>query len=417
MTLPAWQSTVQLKMLLLDLISPLRAVSQKQVDDLTPNQWQALLVMVGQHRLGPLLRWQLGRAHAQLRIPVEVTTKLDRWHQKSAMRSLALRRELLVVHKVLQQANIAHIALKGAYLASHAYPDPALRPMRDLDILVPKHSLLDAYQALLNAGLTRVDPNHRELAAAALVNKHLPPLFSASSQISVELHGHLFDPPFDSLMDAEPDQDPSLWSRSIKARLANQELAFESPTDLLLHLIVHAVYDHQFNNGPLTLSDLAFLMNTHAIDWDNFWQIAGEHGLTKGCQLALHLTQRYWQVDSIRWGPHADDRSNQENAMNAAAQLMLCDTGASSYVKLNADLAIGKTAVRSPRILLQRFFPSKAHIAAMHPVSQSDKTVYLGYVLEWVRLLKKGYSAFLYARRNRHLQHEVKQLITLKQWL
>ena len=83
--------------------------------------------------------------------------------------------------------------------------------------------------------------------------------------------------------------------------LAGKSLPFESPTDLLLHLIVHAAHDHGFNNGPLLMSDIAFLLRRHAIDWPLFWCLAGQVRSTRACFLALRLTERYWGGQPVSW--------------------------------------------------------------------------------------------------------------------
>ena len=416
-TQPTAQRQSLLQFLLLDLISPNRAVTQAHIDALAEPDWQALLTMVGQHRLGPLLHWQLAQAHTALRLPPEITATLAAVYKQSAFRNLTLQRELLLVNKILNQASIPCIALKGAYLASYVYPHLALRPLRDLDILVQRASLLVAYQSLIAAGLARIDSYQGMPDAATLLKKHLPPLRSVSGQVTVELHGRLFDPSDDTALNVDLSDEPSFWERSTKAALAHQTIAYESPTDLLLHLVVHAVYEHHFNNGPLTLSDLAFLINTHAIDWPLFWDMARARGQTRGCRLLLKLTQRYWRVESISWEADCEDHSVSDAVLDIAAQLMLCDVHASSYVKLNAELASGKTSTRATRVVWRKIFPSKTYIAAAHPVSPANWTVYIGYWMEWRRLLTNWLAAFRYTRRKPHVQQDIRHMAAFKHWL
>ena len=124
--LPAALPLPVLKALLLDLIAPARTVQQTQVDALSDADWQVLMRMVREHRLGPLMHWQLGQAHASLQLPTEVVNRLAQGYKKGTLRSLTLQRELVLVNRILQEASIPSIALKGAYLAFHAYPQAAL---------------------------------------------------------------------------------------------------------------------------------------------------------------------------------------------------------------------------------------------------------------------------------------------------
>lgn len=50
---------LQLRLLLLDLISSVAVVEQSALDALSQAHWSQVMVMVQQHRLGPLLHWQL----------------------------------------------------------------------------------------------------------------------------------------------------------------------------------------------------------------------------------------------------------------------------------------------------------------------------------------------------------------------
>jgi hypothetical protein len=409
----------QLQLLLLDLLSPVRPLAQASIDVLAPPDWATLLDLAGQYRLGPLLHWQLARAHASLQLPSDVAAQLAGSHKRSTLRNLSLQRELLLLHRVLTQAGIPYVALKGAYLANHAYPQAALRPMRDLDILVPRALVLQAWQTLLDAGWLRIDLYQGTPDAAMLQNKHLPPLRSASGLAIVELHARLFDQNPDAPEPADLSESPAFWARRIKAAVAGQSLTFESPTDLLLHLIVHAVHEHQFNNGPLLLSDLAFLINTQPIDWPLFWQLAQKQGQTRGCLLALRLTQRYWDVPRISWTSELPQAAPAalEAALDMAAALMLRDLKASSYVNLHIELARSGSAGGKIQLVLRKLFPPRSRMAAAYPVTQHDWRLHFWYPVEWWRLLTLWLAAFWRSRGHSQVQQEVRQLVRLKQWI
>lgn len=408
----------QLQLLLLDLVAPARTVTQAQVDALSAADWQALLGMVRQHRLGPLLHWQLGRAHAHLTIAPEVKADLAASHKKATLRSLMLQREIVLLHQIFKKANIPYVALKGAFLAFHAYPQPALRPLRDVDILVPKDRTLEAYQVLLDGGLSRTvfGPGNPEAAMRAW--HHLPPLRAASGQITVELHSRLSDHERDGILQADPSDTTEFWDRCIEMPLANHAITFQSPTDLLLHLIEHAVYHHKFSNGPLLLSDLAYLVNTQKIDWKLLLDLANKGHQTRGCLLALKLTQRYWGVDSIVW-PNADTPklAMLEETSDTCSVLMLGDSSTHNYVGLNAEIhrAVGWPA--KIRVVLTKVFPPRTTIAAYYPVAPDSWRVYLWYPARWHHQLTRWLYGFLRLRQQQRLHAEVTQIAALEQWL
>ena len=202
--------------LLLDMLSTHRQIEVGAIVALELPDWEILLRMVSQHRLGPLLHWRLTRERSNLSVPEAVKAGLAASFKRATLHILAMQRELLLTHRILKKARIPHIALKGAFLAFNAYPNPALRPLRDLDILVPKDSVLHAYQVLQDGGLSRLAEHPGDPSAVAELYKHLPPLVSPSGQTCIELHLRLSNhPPHDKQADLA--DDPELWLRASSA--------------------------------------------------------------------------------------------------------------------------------------------------------------------------------------------------------
>nr|WP_319565125.1 nucleotidyltransferase family protein [uncultured Rhodoferax sp.] len=418
MNQPFQQHLSTLQLLLLDLTAPARTVTQAQVDTLSAQDWQTILKMARQHRLGPLLHWQMKQAHAHLTIPTECQAEWALSYKNATLRNLLLQRELLLVHQIFKNAAIPYVALKGAYLAYHAYPHPALRPMRDLDILVPKDQALKAYQILLDAGMSRIDAYQGTPELALSLHKHLPPLRSRSDQVNVELHSRLFHHESEGLPQPDLSDAPGFWNRISSAPIANQLISFEPPTELLLHMIVHAVYDHQFNNGPLLLSDLAFLLTTQAIDWPLFWSLAQQGQQTQGCLLALKLTQRYWGINHIEWPNAVTQKQVELDAPTDIAAFLMLREGADRR-DVNLHLEILKSTSKTGILfsLLRRLFPSKDMIAENYLVRRDSWYIYLWYLVNLRHLLLRRIPGFWRAQHQQHFQQEVKELAKLRQWL
>jgi hypothetical protein len=407
----------ELKHLLLDLIAPVRPVVQSQLDGLSPQDWGVLMGMVRQHRLGPLLDWQLAAAHTGLRLPQPVKVELVASRRQAALLSLRLQGELLRVHCILQRALIPHVALKGSFLAWHAYPEPGLRPLRDLDILVPGPQALAAYQSLIDGGLLRIEKCNGTPEAAAELNKHLPMLMSPSVQVPVELHVRLY-----AEYDGKPGRDwsnsPEFWQRCTPAVLAGKSLPFESPTDLLLHLIVHAVHDHGFNNGPLLMSDIAFLLRRQAIDWPLFWGLAGQVRSTRACLLALRLTERYWGGQPVNWPASALPPSPiDDTLLDTVALLTLRDAAGTRDQTLHDQLSRQTTWVAKGRLALRKLLPSRIAMATIYPVQPHSPRVLLWYPVRWWRLLVRRLPNYWRSRQQGRFQMEAGQLAEVQHWL
>ena len=295
-------------------------VGTRQVPDLAAlgvRDWAALNAMASQHRLKPLLYAQLGTSPA---LPPELRADWQAEHRVAALRAMLTRQELIDCANLLEAAGLAPIALKGAWLTRHAYPDPALRPMRDIDLLVPRDGVLAGYAALLAAGYTELEPPEMPLAQMVRLDKHMPPLLAPRGTV-VELHHRLWEP--DGRLDhASPAQnEAALRSRAV---CDDDGLHYLAPHDTLAHLIVHAVYSHRLDCGPLLLPDIDFLVQAAPIDWAAFWTQASAEGWRSGARLVLDLVAQYRTGAAIDFGPDSGPPSPPE-LFEAAPDLLLQD--------------------------------------------------------------------------------------------
>lgn len=404
-----------LQHLLLDLISTHREVDAGRASQLSKDDWEVVLSMVRQHRLDPLLHWRLTHERSDVPVPDNFRETLADSFKQAALRALMMQRELLLLVRILSKAGIPCIALKGAYLAYTVYPHPALRPLRDLDVLIAKDKALDAYQALIDGGYRRPREYSGDPQAWMSVCQHLPPLQSSSGQVMVELHTRLIVP---NGMHAMSVDESGLWERRVERRVAGESLAHLSPTDLLLHLIFHAVYQHRFSNGPLTLSDLSCLIRGTEIDWPIFWRLADQGGWTRGCLLLLRMTQRYFGDIPIDFPESTLSALESVDALLVAtcSSLMLCDSHSHADMMLVEALA-GKPLHRKLSILLGRVFPPSAQIAAFYPVSDNPLGVYFGYLSKGARLVSKRLPEFLANRRSGAFRSSARKMVELDRWL
>jgi hypothetical protein len=126
-----------------------------------PVDWPHFIDQVEHHRLSPLIHWKVHRLlDAGVRIRVDPT----------AMRILAAARIVTTRANDLLAAELARIAAmlkdfdarvifrKGAHLAHRVYPEPGLRPMNDLDLLVPADAVGKVATLLTESGFREGTP-------------------------------------------------------------------------------------------------------------------------------------------------------------------------------------------------------------------------------------------------------------------
>jgi hypothetical protein len=280
--------------------------------------WQALSRQAAQHRLRPLLHH---RSTAGLwPAPPDLARQWEASYKRAALRALGQRAVLTRIGAAFAAAGVRAAVLKGgAFVWSPGF-DPALRPMRDLDLLIAPEDVGRVVAILTEAGFSGGGTELEESG------KHLPAM--TSSKVTVEPHLHLFDTYDDQAAERERQFIARAWQRAEPAVAPG--ICALCPTDTLLHLILHAVLDHQFNNGPLLLEDLQAMTQPGRVDWALFWDEAARLDAVRACQLALGVAQELAGI-GVDWREHSPGDLGKERVAQVA-RLMLIDMDRRSAV-------------------------------------------------------------------------------------
>jgi hypothetical protein len=280
--------------------------------------WQALSRQAAQQRLRPLLHRR--SLTGSWPVPPDLARQWLASYNRAAMRALGQRAALTRIGAAFAARGVRAAVLKGgAFVWSPGF-DPALRPMRDLDFLIAPEDVGRVVEILAATGFAGGGTGLAESG------KHLPAM--TSGEVTVEPHLHLFDTYDERAADRERQFIMRAWQRAEPA--AAQGMLALCPTDTMLHLILHAVLDHQFNNGPLLLQDLKALTGSGRIDWGLFWDEAAQLDAVRACQLALGVAQELAGI-AVDWrGQSPGDLGADQ--VERVARLMLVDMNRRSAV-------------------------------------------------------------------------------------
>jgi hypothetical protein len=155
-------------------------------------EWEGVPAQAEAHGMAPLLYTHLKAAGVQL--PLAVRRELQGLYLRHRHANQVRTRVLRDVLAAYEAAGIQALVLKGAALSHLVYPEPGLRPMSDLDILVPTSDLWQAQHLLANLGFdallpTGPTPPPRHLPTATLRTEGL--------MVQVEIHHRLLSNYFD----------------------------------------------------------------------------------------------------------------------------------------------------------------------------------------------------------------------------
>ena len=318
---------VKLRLLRALVAGPLDAAPQ--LADLAAADWLQIDHHAAQHRLRPLLHGMQSKAAAAWAVPLEIAKRWHEAHQRAARRYLRHLSAMAEIAQCLEAAGVPYAFLKGSALTTGLYPDPAQRPLRDLDILVLPDQAESA-SALLRTELSYDYPAPLSGLIPEDYNshKHLRPLLCPRRKVTVELHRRLADKPVrkGSAQDDVLFDPVRLLAATRAVQLGEATIRLLDWPETLLHLVTHAVHDHQLNVGPLILCDAQAVLSRTQLDLARFWRLADEAGRANAAELIFAVLNRFGSVEAhaaLHGRPAAD---LPPAVIEAAAVLLLQDT-------------------------------------------------------------------------------------------
>ena len=208
----------------------------------TEPDWGRVAELAKQQHLSPLIYWNLrideendrgaGRRRAHPLPPSPILSRFESHYHQSLHRSVQLEGEFERLCRVLGDHRISFIPLKGIALSRQVYPDPALRPMGDIDILLKPEQLDRASRILSKEGYS--PDTVRFPGPWTPETHHLCPWRHDGTGTLLETHTHLLES--DS---PQRDSPGGLWERSIGGRWSSIEIRVLSPEDSILYTACH----------------------------------------------------------------------------------------------------------------------------------------------------------------------------------
>ena len=262
------------------------------------SDWNHFLSIAQKEGLGPLIYWTLSKSGKFSSLPAPVQKALRAMYSGTWMQNKKMIRELEALVATFHQAEIPVVALKGISFVLTIYPDIGLRPMGDLDLLVPKEKLAEAIQIANRAGYEALRPEAhpglRDLLYHEICLQKTGP-----QTITLELHhslvadkSYIYAVPVDWFWSQTELLDPSLHSRL-------KNLHVLSPEAQILFASAHAILQHGGMSAPMRwFYDLDRMIHFYSerIDWDVLLSQARIFEWSSALDAALAQTMAYFNT-------------------------------------------------------------------------------------------------------------------------
>ena len=363
--------------------------------DFTLTDWESLPAIAQAEGVAPLMYWKLRDYGWPAGTPDAAHTSLAQAYYSTVARNMLLCRELGRVLDVLGGIGIPAIVLKGAALAATLYPNIGLRPMGDLDLLVPRSRMEKAVQAARSFGYREIHP---ELVPGItrVIGYHVYLQGGLQAHVAVELHW--------SLMGGDNDwrSPPMEWfweqTELISSDVGGEQGGIEgshtlTPTAHLLYLTAHLMLHHGESQAQLLwFYDIHLLINRwgERLNWDEllarseeFRWVAALYAALQGARLRFGTALPPGILDIL--ADVRDPRSRRFVELNA-------DSSQTSAARTwNKLMALSWPA--RLRLALALVFPSPAHLRWRYSARSGLWPLY--YPRRWTELIGDAFAILL----------------------
>lgn len=253
--------------------------------------WHAVAEKAQAHRLEPLLYAALKARDLLSKLPEDVAEDLRTAYFRSYVANWFAYAELSCLLDCFNREQIPAVLLKGCALGELLYSDIGLRPMVDLDVLVPEMEVPHVSALLAQRGyLPSIEPVDGFQQAfrneqAFVRDSRLP--------IEVDVHWHLTAGKYYS----ERIPVDWFWQRTMEFTTSNRSARVFLPEAQLLQLMTHLALHHS-GEGLLWTLDIALLLARYQkqMKWNEVIEAARSFGLDQILQMTLTEIDRIWRV-------------------------------------------------------------------------------------------------------------------------
>lgn len=348
--------------------------------------WGRALARADAEGLLPLLYWALRDDPGA--VPAPVLGSLRRAFLRNLARNIQLLRELEPVLEHIRRAGLRAALTKGGRLALEVYPDLALRPFWDIDLIVHPADWAPLLRVLDRLGFAEPAAGTAGGAAGPNVLDWTFSPYYRKGPLVLEFHAHPLGLHFPS-RDAD-----GLWTSAGRLPVRGTEALVLPAENELCYLAVHAM-QHSYSR-LIWLADIAALAARPGLDWGWVGRIAGEAGIKGPVHHGLHLARTLWPgcvpaagLAALRSGPLEAAGLRWLWPASAVARRAPAPDWPRHMPSL-LSLWERKDPFLAGRTLAEVLFPPKAWLAAATGAAAGSPRLYGRYV---ERLLRPAVTA------------------------
>lgn len=239
-------------------------------------QWISLIDILNQNRIIPFLYSRIGVLPEKLRPPKYITNIMREYFLVSRVRNIKMDKQLERLLLAFKQEQIKVLVMKGPAIAWSVYPDPAMRPYDDIDLLVLPKQFVKARKIMEMLGY-RCEAKIFEIFKDVQSEEYFHYQDKSIGKLKVEIHWdlHCF---YGAKQNIALDD---LFHNAITVDTSSFCFETFNPVDTLLHMVAHTGFSHTKDIRLSWISDIAQILTRLEVpqDWISLQARSVEWGI------------------------------------------------------------------------------------------------------------------------------------------
>jgi hypothetical protein len=260
--------------------------------------------------------------------------------------------------------------------------------MGDIDLLVSQKALTKMTKVLHALGWQ--ESRHFSLSGTFEQHHHVPPFAKTGSNFLVEPHWNIMHPGQPHSVSADV-----FWQHTMPCNITGSEMLVFQPHLQLLHLALHAAYNHQFAFDLRSLCDIAQLIahSKEKMDWEKVAEQAVAWRWQRGVYLTLCLVKEFWPETAVP--PQVLSQLKPANLPNNVVELakeqLLSGRINNKKVSPNfAKLQESKPVITKAKLVLSFLFPTRRRLSWRYGVPEHSAKIWLYYFINFRDMIARN---------------------------
>ena len=211
---------------------------------------------------------------------------------KNVARQLLFEQVLFEIKDAFEKAGVPFLVQKGMAVAYTLYPDPATRPMVDIDLYLRKKDIPTAMQCLRDRGYRMDGADFCE----EMLRFGGEFCFYRENASAIELHWGLQQ--YERFKGIVAIEEQELWEKAVSYFISGRKFLTFSPEHQLIALAIHLGLNHRFQGALKWFLDIDRLVLTYGdtLHWEEVFETAKKWGVAKILCQTLLATQKLFDT-------------------------------------------------------------------------------------------------------------------------